>query len=231
MRPSSTSSVRTFEILAAPGSNTYFFVEQYFEMSHIDAAEALSIYRHFCKQTEHVTEYLGVAKKLQNLLNVPIPNLRHVRFYRRNLAYFLMFCSRHHYPLRPPCRNTWTILISSRTAWNTGPIGQLQTERLCPSPPQINPKPLLVRPAFVPPRNVSNFHSAPKPDTKSGASASTSNPAQPAASGPTSSVPQEQQKKTNIEDFFNSIEENQTSMFNQQAPRFEHSSLMSLGFN
>lgn len=49
-------------------------------MSHIDAAEALSIYRHFCKQTEHVTEYLGVAKKLQNLLNVPIPNLRHVRF-------------------------------------------------------------------------------------------------------------------------------------------------------
>jgi len=47
-------------------------------MSHIDAKEGLSIYRHFCKQTEHVTEYLGVAKKLQNLLNVPIPNLRHV---------------------------------------------------------------------------------------------------------------------------------------------------------
>ena len=48
-------------------------------MSRIDAAEALKIYRHFCKQTEYVVEYLGVAKKLQNLLNVPVPNLRHVR--------------------------------------------------------------------------------------------------------------------------------------------------------
>jgi hypothetical protein len=48
-------------------------------MSRIDAAEALKLYRHFCNQTEHVVEYLGVAKKLQNLLNVSIPNLRHVR--------------------------------------------------------------------------------------------------------------------------------------------------------
>ncbi|EMD39024.1 hypothetical protein CERSUDRAFT_133735 [Gelatoporia subvermispora B] len=52
-------------------------LEHYFEMSHIDAEEALGIYRHFCKETERVVEYLGVAKKLQNLLNVPIPNLRH----------------------------------------------------------------------------------------------------------------------------------------------------------
>lgn len=47
-------------------------------MSHIDAEEALGIYRHFCQETEKVVEYLGVAKKLQNLLNVPIPNLRYV---------------------------------------------------------------------------------------------------------------------------------------------------------
>lgn len=53
-------------------------LEHYFEMSHIDAEDALGIYRHFCKETERVVEYLGVAKKLQNLLNVPIPNLRHV---------------------------------------------------------------------------------------------------------------------------------------------------------
>ncbi|KAL0067241.1 hypothetical protein AAF712_005811 [Marasmius tenuissimus] len=52
-------------------------LEHYFEMSHIDAEEALSIYRQFCAQTEKVVEYLGVAKKLQNLLNVPIPNLKH----------------------------------------------------------------------------------------------------------------------------------------------------------
>ncbi|KAM5544240.1 hypothetical protein V8D89_001900 [Ganoderma adspersum] len=52
-------------------------LEHYFEMSQIDAKEALTIYKHFCKQTERVVEYLGVAKKLQNLLNVPVPNLRH----------------------------------------------------------------------------------------------------------------------------------------------------------
>ncbi|RDB23579.1 ENTH domain-containing protein C19F8.03c [Hypsizygus marmoreus] len=52
-------------------------LEHYFEMSHVDAEEALAIYRHFCKQTERVVEFLGVAKKLQNLLNVPIPNLKH----------------------------------------------------------------------------------------------------------------------------------------------------------
>ena len=48
-------------------------------MSHIDAKDALKLYRHFCKQAESVVEFLGVARKLQNLLNVPIPNLKHVR--------------------------------------------------------------------------------------------------------------------------------------------------------
>ncbi|KAG8220812.1 hypothetical protein J3R82DRAFT_2257 [Butyriboletus roseoflavus] len=52
-------------------------LEHYFEMSKYDAEEALSIYRNFCGQTERVVEYLGVAKKLQNLLNVPVPNLKH----------------------------------------------------------------------------------------------------------------------------------------------------------
>jgi hypothetical protein len=46
-------------------------------MSKIDAEQALTIYRRFCTQTERVVEYLGVAKKLQNLLNVPIPILKH----------------------------------------------------------------------------------------------------------------------------------------------------------
>ena len=48
-------------------------------MSKVDAREALRLYRHFCKQTERVVEFLGVAIKLQNLLNVQIPNLKHVR--------------------------------------------------------------------------------------------------------------------------------------------------------
>ena len=47
-------------------------------MSHVDAEAALKIYKHFCKQTEKVVEFLGVARKLQNLLNVSIPNLKHV---------------------------------------------------------------------------------------------------------------------------------------------------------
>ncbi|KAF8518979.1 ANTH domain-containing protein [Hysterangium stoloniferum] len=52
-------------------------LEHYFEMSHIDAEQALSIYRHFCKQTEAVMEFLNVARKLENILNIPIPNLKH----------------------------------------------------------------------------------------------------------------------------------------------------------
>ncbi|KDQ51032.1 hypothetical protein JAAARDRAFT_41495 [Jaapia argillacea MUCL 33604] len=52
-------------------------LEHFFEMSHTDAEQALSLYRHFCKQTERVVEYLGVAKKLQNLLSVPVPNMKH----------------------------------------------------------------------------------------------------------------------------------------------------------
>jgi phosphatidylinositol-binding clathrin assembly protein len=47
-------------------------------MSRVDAESALAIYRHFCKQCEKVVEYLGVAKKLQNILNVQIPNMKHV---------------------------------------------------------------------------------------------------------------------------------------------------------
>jgi hypothetical protein len=49
-------------------------------MSHVDAEQALVIYRHFCKQAEYAVEFLGVAKKLQNLLNVPIPSLNLVMF-------------------------------------------------------------------------------------------------------------------------------------------------------
>lgn len=53
-------------------------LEHYFEMSHVDASSALSIYKHFCEQMKDVVEYLAIAKKLQNVLNVSVPNLRHV---------------------------------------------------------------------------------------------------------------------------------------------------------
>jgi hypothetical protein len=48
-------------------------------MSRVDAEGALALYRHFCRQCEKVVEFLGVAKKLQNILNVQIPNMKHVR--------------------------------------------------------------------------------------------------------------------------------------------------------
>ncbi|GAA5913280.1 hypothetical protein JCM5296_007343 [Sporobolomyces johnsonii] len=52
-------------------------LEHYFEMSHVDATTALKIYKTFCRDTERVVGYLGIAKKLYNVLNVPIPNLKH----------------------------------------------------------------------------------------------------------------------------------------------------------
>lgn len=57
-------------------------------MSHSDATTALKIYKTFCRDTEKVVAYLSVAKKLQNVLQVPIPNLKHVRFFLCSLHIF-----------------------------------------------------------------------------------------------------------------------------------------------
>ena len=76
-------------------------------MSHVDAEQALVIYRHFCKQAEYAVEFLGVAKKLQNLLNVPIPSLKHVMFpvsLTRRITH--IFSPRRRYPLWGLWRST-----------------------------------------------------------------------------------------------------------------------------
>ncbi len=52
--------------------------EHYFEMSKVDATEALAVYKAFCKQSDRVVEYLGTARRLHQLLDVPVPNLKHV---------------------------------------------------------------------------------------------------------------------------------------------------------
>ncbi|KAG8871396.1 hypothetical protein FRB97_008727 [Tulasnella sp. 331] len=52
-------------------------LENYFEMAYTDASTALNLYRTFCTQTVNVVEYLTIARKLENLLNVPIPSLKH----------------------------------------------------------------------------------------------------------------------------------------------------------
>lgn len=47
-------------------------------MEHAQAAEALSLYKTFCTQTKTVVTYLKYAKELNNIIDVPIPNLKHV---------------------------------------------------------------------------------------------------------------------------------------------------------
>ena len=51
--------------------------EHYFEMSKSDARDSFDIYKSFIKQTDRVVDYLGVARKLHNIVNVPVPNLKH----------------------------------------------------------------------------------------------------------------------------------------------------------
>ena len=75
-------------------------LEHYFEMSYVDAEQALVIYRSFCKQAEYAVEFLGVAKKLQNILNVPIPSLKHVMLPTSHTRCFThIFSPRHPSPL------------------------------------------------------------------------------------------------------------------------------------
>lgn len=52
-------------------------LEQFFEMSKIDAKDALRIYKSYVKQTERVVDYLGAAKNIQVSLEIDIPNLKH----------------------------------------------------------------------------------------------------------------------------------------------------------
>lgn len=53
-------------------------VEHYFEMVKTDAQEALSIYKAFVKQNDKVVDYLNTARRLRNVLDIPVPNLKHV---------------------------------------------------------------------------------------------------------------------------------------------------------
>jgi len=76
MKVSSTYWVSVFQVFSSLKLTAY--PENYFEMSHVDASTSLKIYKRFCQQTEKVVAYLGVAKKMQNVINVPIPNLKHV---------------------------------------------------------------------------------------------------------------------------------------------------------
>lgn len=52
-------------------------LEHYFEMSKIDATESFEIYKSFISQTDKIVDYLAIARRLNNIVNVPVPNLKH----------------------------------------------------------------------------------------------------------------------------------------------------------
>jgi hypothetical protein len=52
-------------------------LEHYFEMSKVDAQESFDIYKSFIKQTDKVVDFLAMARRLNNVINVPVPNLKH----------------------------------------------------------------------------------------------------------------------------------------------------------
>lgn len=52
-------------------------LEHYFEMSKYDAEHALAVYAGFAKQTSRVVAYLKVAKNLEHMTKLHVPNIKH----------------------------------------------------------------------------------------------------------------------------------------------------------
>ncbi|KAI9782542.1 MAG: hypothetical protein M1816_001839 [Peltula sp. TS41687] len=52
-------------------------LEHFFEMSKPDAERALSIYKIFSRQTNHVVEYLSVARHYEHATRLEVPSLKH----------------------------------------------------------------------------------------------------------------------------------------------------------
>ncbi|KAK3110437.1 hypothetical protein LTR53_015276 [Teratosphaeriaceae sp. CCFEE 6253] len=49
----------------------------YFEMSKPDAERSIQIYKAFCKQTDQVVQYLGIARQYEHATRLEIPKLKH----------------------------------------------------------------------------------------------------------------------------------------------------------
>ncbi|KAF5101502.1 hypothetical protein D0Z03_000580 [Geotrichum reessii] len=52
-------------------------LEHYFEMSKVDATHGLEIYKRFTKQTTEVVGFLRVARNLENVTQLRVPNIKH----------------------------------------------------------------------------------------------------------------------------------------------------------
>lgn len=64
-------------VYAAINEGVINVLEHYFEMSKVDATNALEVYKRFCTHTEKIVAFLASARKISHNLNINIPNLRH----------------------------------------------------------------------------------------------------------------------------------------------------------
>lgn len=64
-------------VYAAINEGVINVLEHYFEMSKVDATNALEVYKRFCTHTEKIVAFLSSARKIAHHLNINIPNLRH----------------------------------------------------------------------------------------------------------------------------------------------------------
>ncbi|GAA5863962.1 hypothetical protein JCM3774_004435 [Rhodotorula dairenensis] len=158
-------------------------LEHYFEMSHVDATLALKIYKTFCRDTEKVVAYLGTAKRLYNVLNIPIPNLRH--------APLSLAKSLEEYLNDPNFEQNRQEYKENKRIADGG------------------------RPRSTTPKPSSGAEPAAKSSLGSASAASPSSQAQPATTSAAAAAPK------SFTDFFESIEQQQTSMFNSP-PQQQH---------
>ncbi|KAK9450745.1 ANTH domain-containing protein [Limtongia smithiae] len=66
-----------FALHQAVNEGTINVLEHYFEMSKFDAERALDIYNIFVKQMDSIIEYFQVARSLQNLTKLHVPDISH----------------------------------------------------------------------------------------------------------------------------------------------------------
>lgn len=65
------------DIYAAENEAVMCVLSHYFEMSRPDAERAIRIYKTFCKQTDQVVQFLGVARQYEHATRLEIPKIKH----------------------------------------------------------------------------------------------------------------------------------------------------------
>jgi hypothetical protein len=65
------------DLYAAENEAVMNVLGHYFEMSRTDAERAIKIYKTFCKQTDLVVQFLGVARQFEHATRLEIPKIKH----------------------------------------------------------------------------------------------------------------------------------------------------------